>query len=174
MKDAVLGFNDGLYSACVWVAGLSIAIMSLIIPWGIFTRYVLGSGSQWPEPVSILLMVLFTFLGSASAYRAGSHIAVAMITSRLPSGLQPLVAKVMTVLMGLVALFMAYYGVTLVMSTWGQSIPEIPAMRAGAAYLPVPIAGVITFIFVLESLLYGDQSQRRAVQGDAELEAGLE
>ena len=174
MKDAVLGFNDGLYSACVWVAGLSIAIMSLIIPWGIFTRYVLGSGSQWPEPVSILLMVLFTFLGSASAYRAGSHIAVAMITSRLPAGLRYFVAKLMTLLMGLVALFMAYYGVTLVMSTWGQSIPEIPSMRAGAAYLPVPIAGAITFLFVLENLLYGDQSQRSAVQGDAELEAGLE
>ena len=44
--------------------------MSLIIPWGVFTRYVLGTGSQWPEPIAIMLMVVFTFLGAAAAYRA--------------------------------------------------------------------------------------------------------
>ena len=63
--------------------------MSLIIPWGIFTRYVLGTGSQWPEPIAIQLMVLFTFLGAAVAYRAGSHIAVAMLTDRLPEAAAP-------------------------------------------------------------------------------------
>ena len=45
--------------------------MSLIIPVGVFTRYVLGIGSQWPEPIAILLMVMFTFVGAAAAYRAG-------------------------------------------------------------------------------------------------------
>ncbi len=65
MKARFLAFNDALYLACLWTAGIAITIMSLIIPWGIFTRYVLGTGSQWPEPVSILLMVVFTFLGAA-------------------------------------------------------------------------------------------------------------
>ena len=54
-----------VYLACIWVAGVAIVLMSLIIPWGVFTRYVLGSGSQWPEPIAILLMVVFTFLGAA-------------------------------------------------------------------------------------------------------------
>jgi hypothetical protein len=61
MKETILRANDALYLACIWVAGMSIFVMSLIIPWGIFTRYVLGSGSQWPEPIAILLMVVFTF-----------------------------------------------------------------------------------------------------------------
>jgi TRAP-type C4-dicarboxylate transport system permease small subunit len=30
----------------------------------VFTRYVLGTGSQWPEPIAILLMVVFTFIGA--------------------------------------------------------------------------------------------------------------
>ena len=62
--------------------------MSLIIPWGVFTRYVLGTGSQWPEPIAILLMMVFTFIGAAAAYRAGAHIAVTMLTERLPAPLQ--------------------------------------------------------------------------------------
>jgi TRAP-type C4-dicarboxylate transport system permease small subunit len=88
MKQRFLQFNDALYLACIWISGLSIVIMSLIIPWGIFTRYVLGTGSQWPEPISILLMVIFTFFGAAAGYRAGAHIAVGMLTDRMPEGLR--------------------------------------------------------------------------------------
>ena len=54
---------DVVYLACIWIAGLSIVLMSLIIPWGVFARYVLGTGAHWPEPVAVLLMVGFTFLG---------------------------------------------------------------------------------------------------------------
>ena len=57
MKQLTHRFCDWLYLACIWIAGLSIFVMSLIIPWGIFTRYVLGTGSQWPEPIATLLMV---------------------------------------------------------------------------------------------------------------------
>ena len=75
---------DGVYRLCVWCSGAAIVIMSLIIPWGVFTRYVLGSGSSWPEPIAIMLMVVFTFFGRAAAYRAGAHIAVQMLTAQLP------------------------------------------------------------------------------------------
>jgi hypothetical protein len=34
--------------------------------------------------MAILLMVTFTFIGAAAAYRAGGHIAVGMLTDRLP------------------------------------------------------------------------------------------
>jgi TRAP-type C4-dicarboxylate transport system permease small subunit len=76
MKEQFLRLNDALYLLCIWISGLAIVVMSLIIPWGIFTRYVLGSGSQWPEPISILLMVVFTFwrccwLPGGRSYRRG-------------------------------------------------------------------------------------------------------
>ena len=48
----------------------------------------LGFGSQWPEPIAILMMVVFTFFGAAAAYRAGAHIAVQMLTDRLPAPLR--------------------------------------------------------------------------------------
>ena len=59
-----------------------------------FARYVLGTGSQWPEPIAILLMVVFTFFGAAAGYRAGAHIAVAMLTDRMPPPLQTALALV--------------------------------------------------------------------------------
>ena len=168
MKNQTLRFNDRLYLACIWIAGLAIIAMSLIIPWGIFTRYVLGSGSQWPEPISILLMVIFTFFGAAAGYRANAHISVAMVTDRMPAALRGGVAWVMDVLMAVVAVFMAYYGTKLCMETWGQNIGEIPWMPVGATYLPVPLGGAITLVFVLERMVLGLQNHRDVVTYDHE------
>ncbi len=50
MNNPILRLMDAVYLFCMWTAGLSIALMSLIIPWGVFARYVLGFGAQWPEP----------------------------------------------------------------------------------------------------------------------------
>lgn len=168
MKHHFLRFNDQLYLACIWIAGFAIFAMSLIIPWGIFTRYVLGTGSQWPEPISILLMVIFTFFGAAAGYRANSHICVAMVTDRMPAPLRGAVARVMDVLMAVVAIFMAYYGAKLCIQTWGQNIGEIPWMPVGATYLPVPLGGAITLVFVLERIALGLQNHRDVVTYDHE------
>ncbi|MCY1518265.1 Tripartite ATP-independent periplasmic transporter, DctQ component [compost metagenome] len=140
--------------------------MSLIIPWGVFTRYVLGTGSQWPEPIAILLMVIFTFLGAAAAYRAGAHIAVAMLTERMSSGVRGVMAFAVNLLMVGVSAFMVFYGIKLCIGTWGQSIPELPWLPVGLTYVPVPLGGFVTLLFVLEFLFYGDQSQRNVVQFD--------
>lgn len=166
MKDTLLRFNDGLYMTCIWVAGLAVATMSLIIPWGIFARYVLGTGSSWPEPVAILLMVVFTFVGAAASYRAGAHMAVAMLTDRLPPQLRSTVALLVQVLMALVCLFMAIWGAKLCATTWNQFVASLPGLRVGLTYAPIPVGGVLTLVFVLEKLLLGDQSHRRVVRFD--------
>ncbi|WP_232540272.1 TRAP transporter small permease [Azohydromonas aeria] len=171
MDNAFLRFNDRLYLACIWVAGLSILVMSLIIPWGIFTRYVLGTGSQWPEPVAIMLMVLFTFVGAAASYRAGAHIAVAMLTDRLPAALKRPVAAVVHLCMLGVALFAAYYGTQLCIQTWNQTVGELPWMPVGATYAPVPVGGLITALFILEHIVLGSQARRAVVRFDHEEEA---
>ncbi|MGJ7551406.1 TRAP transporter small permease [Pseudomonas alloputida] len=166
MKMLFLSVNDTLYRACIWVAGLSILTMSLIIPWGIFARYVLGTGSSWPEPVSILLMVLFTFIGAAASYRAGAHMAVAMITDRLPEPTRRMVNVLTQLLMVVVCVFMTWYGFKLCVTTWNQYMASLPSVRVGMSYAPIPVGGVLTLIFVLEKLLLGDQSQRKVVRFD--------
>lgn len=74
---------DILYRISMWIAGIALLIMVAIIPLGIFARYVMNSALSWPEPIAIICMVTFTFVGAAVSYRAGSHIAVSMVTDRL-------------------------------------------------------------------------------------------
>lgn len=122
---------DRLYLATIWAAGTAIFFMSLIIPWGVFSRYVLGTGSQWPEPIAILLMMVFTFIGAAAAYRAGGHIAVNMLTEKLPTFLQRVAAGMVDLLMLAICGFVTWYGTRLCVETWGQGISELPWLPVG-------------------------------------------
>ncbi|ANI55270.1 MULTISPECIES: TRAP transporter small permease [Pseudomonas] len=166
MKNLLLRINDRIYMACIWVAGLSVLTISLIIPWGVFARYVLGTGSSWPEPTAILLMMVFTFIGAAASYRAGAHMAVAMVTDRLQPNMRRTMSIVSQVLMGTICLFMTIWGTKLCLSTWNQFMSALPTLRVGITYMPIPIGGALTLIFVLEKLLLGDQSNRRVVRFD--------
>jgi TRAP-type C4-dicarboxylate transport system permease small subunit len=155
---------DRLYLACIWAAGAAITLMCLIIPWGVFTRYVLGTGSRWPEPVAILLMMVFTFIGAAAAYRANAHIAVTMLTDVLPPPLQKLAGVLVDLLMLLASGFVAWYGARLSLETMGQSIAELPVLPVGVTYASLPIGSAITLLFVLERRIFGPQNERPIVR----------
>jgi TRAP-type C4-dicarboxylate transport system permease small subunit len=163
MKEAVSRSLDLLYLACMWIAGLSLFIMTLVIPWGVYARYVMGEGSQWPEPLATLLMVVFTFSGGAVAYRAGAHIAVTMITDRVGPGPALVLEWLVDLLMAASCLFMIIWGFQLCDVTWNQTIPEFPTVSVGLTYMPLPLGGIVTLAFVLERMAFGVQKHRPVV-----------
>src|SRR3954451_18679884 len=73
---------DALYLVCVVVAGVALVAISAVIPWSVFTRYVLNSAASWPEPMAILLTIVLTFFGAAACYRINLHIDIKMMTDR--------------------------------------------------------------------------------------------
>lgn len=163
MKNSLLRVNDLIYLGCIWVAGLSITAMALIIPWGIFARYVLRSGAGWPEPVAILLMAIFTFVGAAASYRAGAHMAVTTLTDRMPAAWQRYVDLLVQLMMAMICLFMMIWGIKLCIATWNQYMSTLPTLRVGIAYSPIAIGGFLSMIFIVEKLFFGDQRHRRSV-----------
>ena len=101
MSELYLKWMDRLYLLAMGVAGCALLVMTVVIPIGIFSRYVLNRGES-PEPIAIICMVTFTFIGAAVSYRAGSHIAVNMLTDRLPDMLKTACARVVDLLMLLI------------------------------------------------------------------------
>lgn len=83
MVDAYFRAMDKLNTACVFVAGSALVIITIIIPYGVFTRFVLNSASSWPEPMSILLMIWLSFLSAVVCYREHLHISVGMLPNAL-------------------------------------------------------------------------------------------
>jgi TRAP-type C4-dicarboxylate transport system permease small subunit len=155
VRAAYAAAMERLYLACIAVSASALVAITLVIPYGVFMRYVLNSASSWPEPFSVLAMVLFSFVGGAAAYRAGVHICVQMLTDAVPAALRGVMLRLADAAMIATALFMLVYGALLVRTTWGQTIAEFPALSVGITYLPIPVGGLFTLLFIVEKLWLG-------------------
>ena len=166
MAPALRRPMDVLYAACVAIAGAALVLISAIIPWAVYTRYVLNRAASWPEPMAVLLMIVLTFFGAAACYRAGLHMRMSFFVSLLPPRPRRATAVVVELLMALVALFMADWGAKLVAATWQNSVADFPSLPVGVTYLPIPLGGAILFLFVIERLVLGP-SPTPAAERDA-------
>src|SRR3974390_2122255 len=146
---------DALYRLCVVVSGSALVLISAVIPWGVFTRYVLNSASSWPEPTAILLTIVLTFIGAAACYRRRIHMNVGYFVTLLPTPLRIVAELLAEALVAAMALFMIVYGEKLVETTWYNTIADFPALSVGITYLPIPIGGVLLLVFVIERVLLG-------------------
>ena len=146
---------DALYLLCVSLAGVALVLISAIVPWGVFTRYVLNSASSWPEAMAILLSIVLTFFGAAASYRLGLHMRVSFVRDHMPAPMARVADFLAECLMLAVGLFMTFNGISLCQTTWHQSIAEFPALSVGFTYLPIPIGGICLILFVIEHLLIG-------------------
>jgi TRAP-type C4-dicarboxylate transport system permease small subunit len=50
---------------------------------------------------------------------------------------------------------MVVWGVELVKTTWHQVIADFPVVWVGLTYLPIPVGGGVTLLFVVERLWTG-------------------
>ena len=144
---------DAIHGACVFVAGACLVIITLIVPSGVFTRYVLNSAASWPEPLAILLMIVLSFLSAVVCYREHLHIGVGVLPAFLKGPAKIYLGWILELLMLVTNLFMLVWGIRLVQTTWFQAIPEFPVVSAGMAYLPIPIGGALTAMFVIERFM---------------------
>ena len=155
MRAAYAAAMERLYLACIVVSAIALVAITLAIPYGVFMRYVMNSASSWPEPFAVLAMVLFTFLGGAAAYRANVHIAVQMLTDAVAAPVRTLLLRLADLAMIATALFMLVYGAQLVRATMNQTIAEFPTLPVGITYVPIPLAGLFTLLFIVERLWLG-------------------
>jgi TRAP-type C4-dicarboxylate transport system permease small subunit len=155
MLAAYSRLMDAVQRCCMVVAGFCLVVITVIIPWGVFTRYVLGVGSSWPEPLAVLLMVWFSFTAAAVCYREHLHIGVALVPNLMTGWRRTALGWVVELLMAATNLFILVYGVRLVHTTWFQVIADFPVVSVGVSYLPVPIGGAVILLFVVERLWRG-------------------
>jgi TRAP-type C4-dicarboxylate transport system permease small subunit len=149
---------DYLYLLCVIVGCTALVLISAIIPWAVFTRYVLNSAASWPEPMAVLLTIVLTFIGAAAGYRLNLHMNVSYFADQLPAKYRRLLDVVVQLLMALIATFMIVWGERLVEVTWHNTIADFPFLSVGVTYLPIPIGGVCLLLFIVERIFLGAPS----------------
>jgi len=156
MKHTYARAMERLYIACIALSAAALVLITLAIPYGVFMRYVMNSAASWPEPFAVLLMVFFSFIGGAAVYRAKVHIAVQALVTAVGPGARRVMRTAVDLCLAGTAVFMVFYGLELSRTTWNQSIAEFPGLSVGLTYLPIPLGGFITLLFIIERLWCGD------------------
>jgi len=136
----------------LWVSGLGLLLMTAIISWQVFARYVLSAPPAWTEQLALLLMLWFILFAAASGVREGFHIRLSLIVELS----KPLTAKVLRLfahsIVLLVAVMMAKEGIALAHATSTHMIPTLGISRA-FAYYPFVLSGIATVFFAGEHIV---------------------
>jgi TRAP-type C4-dicarboxylate transport system permease small subunit len=170
MRAAYRRAMQALYIACIVLSGLALIAITLMIPSGVFMRYVMNDPLQWPEPASVIMMVFFSFVGGAAVYRANAQIAVEALMRAVGPRSRATMQWGVHACMFVIATFMLGYGVHLCLITQGNTVAEFPWLSVGIVYLPIPIAGLLTLLFLVEKVWLGEPPKNDVMYSDQAVE----
>jgi TRAP-type C4-dicarboxylate transport system permease small subunit len=170
MRSAYRRAMQAVYLACVALSGLAMVAITLMIPAGVFMRYVMNDPLQWPEPASVIMMVFFSFVGGAAVYRANAQIAVEALLKAVGRRSRAAMQWGVHACMLVIATFMLGYGVHLCLITQGNTVAEFPWLSVGIVYLPIPLGGTLTLLFLIEKVWLGEPPRTDVMYSDQAVE----
>jgi TRAP-type C4-dicarboxylate transport system permease small subunit len=125
-----------------------ISVMACVVFVEVLFRYALMLPLFWTEEFARYCLVWSSLLGAGVALKRGEHIAVTFLVDRIPGGMRPQAALLVSIFVALFLIAILWGGVHLVLLTRHQLSP---AMRIPMAwpYLAIPISSLIMLIHEL-------------------------
>lgn len=136
----------------LWLAGAGMIVMTAMVAWQVFARYVLNASPTWTEPASVMVMSWFIFLGAAVGVRENFHMGFDVLIHFLPAGAAPWMRGISDAAVLIFGVGMVVYGLQLTIQTWTAIIPVLH-LPGGFAYMPIVAGGLLMALFALERLL---------------------
>lgn len=143
---------DRLAWLCKLITGTGLVALTVMFGWLVFGRYVLNSTPTWVEQVSLLLVMVITFLGAAIGVHEGTHLSVDFFRLALPSTARRAVGALCHIVLGTFGAVMMWQSAKLAMFKWGSLIPLIDVPE-GLRAIPITICGGLLILFSLGNLI---------------------
>ncbi len=138
-------------TAALWLAGIGLVLMTVIVAWQVFCRYVLNDSPSWTEPGAVMLMSWFIFLGAAVGVRENYHLGFDVLLYVLPEGSKAALRTISDIVVAAFGVGMIWYGSQLVVLTWDAILPSL-GLPGGFDYLPIVAGGFLIVLFSLERM----------------------
>ena len=136
----------------VKVSAFGLVLMTVIVGWQVFGRYVLNSTPSWSEQAALTLMIWYVALAAAAGVRQGFHIRIVALEEAASPAVRKGMQVASNLIVGACGAAMLLWGGELVLRTWSHVIPSLGISR-GLAYLGLPIAGALIMLFAAERTL---------------------
>lgn len=146
-------------------------VLTLLVVWQVFTRYVLKNPSSFSEQLATYLFVWLVLLGGALVFGENGHMAMDFLKDKLPVHLK-IAAELLIQLLILVfaVLVLVKGGADASTLTWLQATGSLP-VTMGQMYLALPISGVLIVFYCVNSmyLIISKRAPLEEIPGSVEL-----
>ncbi len=150
--QALAKTTEWIADLLVKISAFGLVLMTVIVGWQVFGRYVLNSTPSWSEQAALTLMIWYVSLAAAAGVRQGFHIRIVAVEEAVSPGVRKLMQILANAIVGACGIAMLIWGGELVLKTWSHVVPSLGISR-GLAYLGLPIAGALMALFALERVL---------------------
>jgi TRAP-type C4-dicarboxylate transport system permease small subunit len=135
-----------------WFSGFGLMLMTLIIAWQVFARYVLNDSPAWSEQAALLLMIWYVMFAAAAGVREDFHIRISVFADAFPGAAGKAIRILAHTVVLLFGAGMLVWGTELAVTTWPHAIPTLGLPR-GVAYIPIPVSGLLIVGFSVERIV---------------------
>lgn len=139
-------------TAALYLAGIGLVVMTIIVAWQVFCRYVLNDSPSWTEPGAVMLMSWFIFLGAAVGVRENNHMGFDVLLYVLPPAAKKWLRMISDFVILAFGIGMVWYGSGLINLTWNTTLPAL-GISGGWDYVPVVAGGLLVILFSLERIV---------------------
>ncbi|MEO0729823.1 MAG: TRAP transporter small permease [Pseudomonadota bacterium] len=143
---------DAVAFACKVITGVGLVFLTVIFGWLVYGRYVLNATPTWVEQVSLLLVMLITFVGAGVGVHERTHLSVNVFRIALPWPLRRLIIGACHLALGAFGLVMMWHSYKLAVFKWGSMIPLINVPE-GLRAIPITVCGALIVLFSIGNLI---------------------
>lgn len=139
-------------TAALYIAGTGLVIMTAMVAWQVFCRYVLNDSPSWTEPGAVILMSWFIFLGAAVGVRENNHMGFDVLLYVLPPTGKKWLRMISDIVIFAFGIGMVWYGASLVGLTAATTMPSL-GISGAWDYVPLVGGGALITLFSLERIV---------------------
>ncbi len=145
-------FLDVLAFISKILTGVAIVVLTVIFGWLVYGRYVMNDTPTWVEQVSLLLVMLITFLGAAIGIHENTHLGVSYFREVVPDTVRTIFTVITHIFLLIFGAIMAVQSYHLTVFKWGSEIPLLHVPE-GLRSLPIAVCGVLICLFSIGHLI---------------------
>lgn len=145
--------KKGLDKSLEFICMILMVLMTSLVTWQVFTRYVLNNPSTTSEILAKYLFIWLVLYGAAYVFGLKEHMAITFVKDKLPLKVQYIMDILIELMIGIFA------GCVMVQGGWESTIKQMAQMDStlqvpmGVIYSAIPISGVIVIFYGIYNIL---------------------
>ncbi|MCA1060280.1 TRAP transporter small permease [Rossellomorea aquimaris] len=135
-----------------WLLFIMLAVMSILIFWQVFARFVVGNSLTFSEEASRFLMIWLTLLGAGYAIKEGALISIDLLQSKLSGIPGKILQTVMSVIACSFYIILIVYGFSMAQAISFQVAPTT-GISMFWPMLALPAGGALMLLNTIAALI---------------------